>query len=132
MDDPDGLASLWERHPWLKDIRSRLESAAASHGSILLRGVSSRMCEIVARTIHASSPGRRAFLPVSCAELAPHELEYRLFGVHVTTSDGRHADKSGLLEWPESTLYVNEIADMPVAIQAKFLQALRHRRLPRG
>src|SRR5262245_770371 len=90
------------------------------------------MCEIVARTIHASSPGRRAFLPVSCAELAPRELEDRLFGVRVTTSDGRHADKSGLLEWPESTLYVNEIADMPVAIQAKFLQALRHRRLRRG
>ena len=131
MGDPPFLTTLWERHPWLGEIRSLIEAAAASHGSILLRGASPRMCEIVARTIHVSSPRRGSFIPVNCAAFAPLELEHTLFGGHVETPDGRHAEGGGLVEFPESTVYVNEIADMPVAVQARFLQVLQDRRLPR-
>ncbi len=48
----DDRATLFESHPWMLEIRSVIESIANTDASVLIRGESSRMCEIVARAIH--------------------------------------------------------------------------------
>jgi len=130
MSDDD-QTTLFERHPWLFEMRSVIESIANTQASVLIRGESSRMCEIVARAIHVSSASRGVFVKANCTFSSPDAFEGELFGVEIVMPTGRHAKKSGLMEFRESTLYLEDIAKMPPGTQAKFLRALRDRRVLR-
>ncbi|MGH7305804.1 MAG: sigma 54-interacting transcriptional regulator [Candidatus Rokuibacteriota bacterium] len=122
--------ALFESHPWLFELRSVIESAASTDADVLLHGESSRMSELVARAIHESW-GHRAFSRFNCSDSSPIPLEVELFGAEGKTSGGTLARKAGLLEFP-CTLYLENIADLPLALQGKLLTALQERRLPRA
>jgi DNA-binding NtrC family response regulator len=130
VTEPDerGQPSVFERHPWLLDMRLLIQSIADTGSSVLIRGESSRMCEIVAEAIHASCPRGGVFVRIYCGAVSPDLCEAELFGVE--EKSGR---KGGLVEFRESTLYIHDIAKMPPVPQAKLLQTLQdHRVLRQG
>jgi DNA-binding NtrC family response regulator len=131
MDTEDDRTSLFERHPWLAEIRPLIESVANINTSVLLHGESRRMCRIVAKAIHASSAGRCGFIEFNCERSGPETFEVELFGIERVRPTGEVARKLGLIEIRESTLYLKDIAAMPLDLQAKLLRALRDGRVLR-
>jgi two-component system response regulator HydG len=84
---------------------------------------------MVARAIHAQGPlAARPFLTVDCGSLAPELLENELFGNARGAFPGAVANRAGVLEAARGgTVFLNEVAGMPLELQWKLLQALRER-----
>jgi two-component system, response regulator FlrC len=104
---------------------------AASDASVLLLGETGTGKEGVARYIHACSPrAAGAFTAVNCAALPETMLEAILFGHRKGAFTGAGADGEGLFRAAEGgTLLLDEIAEIPLALQAKLLRALQEREI---
>ncbi len=108
-------------------------AAASSEATILLTGESGTGKNVLARQIHEWSPRRdRPFVTVNCTTLSEHLLESELFG-HVKGSfTGAIKDKPGRLEAADGgTVFLDEIAELPPALQTKFLRFLQDERFER-
>jgi two-component system response regulator FlrC len=104
---------------------------AASDASVLLLGETGTGKEGVARYIHLSSPrANGAFTAVNCAALPETMLEAILFGHRKGAFTGAAADGEGLFRAAEGgTLLLDEIAEIPLPLQAKLLRALQEREI---
>ncbi len=113
-------------------IRMILKVAPTSH-TVLILGESGTGKELVAREIHRHSPRRdRPFLAVNCASLTETLLESELFGHEKGAFTDAHQQKKGLFERAHhSTLFLDEIGDTSLALQAKILRALQEREILR-
>jgi transcriptional regulator of aroF, aroG, tyrA and aromatic amino acid transport len=100
---------------------------------VSLRGDSGTGKELFARAIHAASGRRGSFVAVNCGALPEQLLESELFGyVDGAFTGGHRGGKSGLFELAQSgTIFLDEIAEMPLASQVKILRALQERRVRR-
>jgi DNA-binding NtrC family response regulator len=89
--------------------------------------------EVVAAAIHNRSPRRNnPFLRLNCAALSEHLLESELFGHEAGAFTGARAAKPGVLETADSgTILLDEIGEMPMAIQAKLLRVIETREVTR-
>lgn len=113
----------------LRDVFRIVEKVADTNASVLIEGESGTGKELIARAIHYKS--RRAakpFLAVNCGALPESLLESELFG-HVKGSfTGAVNDKKGLFRASDGgTLMLDEIGEMPPALQVKLLRALQER-----
>jgi len=126
-------ASLFEGSAAMRAIRDMVESIADTDATILLRGESGVGKDLVARAIHAAS--RRyddAFVKVNCAAIPPGLLESELFGHEKGAFTGAHRRKPGQFEFAnKGTIYLDEIADLPLGLQAKLLHVLQDFRFSR-
>ncbi len=113
-------------------IRMILKVAPTSH-TVLILGESGTGKELVAREIHKHSPrGERPFLAVNCAALTETLLESELFGHEKGAFTDAHQQKRGLFERAHhSTLFLDEIGDTSLAMQAKILRVLQEREILR-
>ncbi len=113
-------------------VRMILKVAPTSH-TVLILGESGTGKELVAREIHNHSPRReRPFLAVNCAALTETLLESELFGHEKGAFTDAHQQKKGLFERAhQSTLFLDEIGDTSLAMQAKILRALQEREILR-
>jgi DNA-binding NtrC family response regulator len=113
-------------------IRMILKVAPSTHTALIL-GESGTGKELVAREIHNHSPRRdRPFLAVNCASLTETLLESELFGHEKGAFTDAHQQKKGLFERAHtSTLFLDEIGDTSLAMQAKILRALQEREIMR-
>jgi two-component system response regulator FlrC len=104
---------------------------AASDASVLLLGETGAGKEGVARYIHACSPrANGTFTAVNCAALPETMLEAILFGHRKGAFTGAGADGEGLFRAADGgTLLLDEIAEIPLALQAKLLRALQEREI---
>jgi len=114
------------KNPTMQGIFEVLRRVAPTNISVLIEGQSGTGKELLARAIHNNSPRRdKPFRPINCAGLTETLLESELFG-HVKgafTSAG--SDRKGLFETADKgTLLLDEIGDMPPAMQAKLLRFL--------
>jgi len=102
---------------------------AASEANILVLGESGTGKELIAGAIHYNSPRKdRRFLSINCAALAETLLESQLFGHVRGAFTGAIASQKGLLEEANGgTLFMDEIGDMSLAIQAKLLRVIQER-----
>jgi DNA-binding NtrC family response regulator len=113
-------------------MRMVLKVAPATH-TVLILGESGTGKELVAREIHNHGPRReRPFLAVNCAALTETLLESELFGHEKGAFTDAHQQKKGLFERAHhSTLFLDEIGDTSLAMQAKILRVLQEREIYR-
>ena len=109
------------------------EKVAAADSSVLVTGKSGTGKEVVARFIHAASPRRdRPFVTVNCAAIPANLIESELFGHRRGAFTGAVYSRRGSFELAHgSTLFLDEIGEMPIDMQAKILRALEERRITR-
>jgi DNA-binding NtrC family response regulator len=113
-------------------VRMILKVAPTTH-TVLILGESGTGKELVAREIHNHSPRREhPFLAVNCAALTETLLESELFGHEKGAFTDAYQQKKGLFERAHhSTLFLDEIGDTSLALQAKILRALQEREIMR-
>jgi DNA-binding NtrC family response regulator len=119
--------------PAIKEtVRMTLKVAPTAH-TVLILGESGTGKELVAREIHKHSPRhQRPFLAVNCASLTETLLESELFGHEKGAFTDAYQQKKGLFERADhSTLFLDEIGDTSLALQAKILRALQEREILR-
>ncbi len=114
----------------VQTMRQSIERVAPTNSRVLITGPAGSGKEIVARMIHSMS--KRAggpFVALNCATMRPDRLEIELFGTEVrkeALSDGGNWRKVGTLEQAHNgTLFLDEVADMPLETQGKIVRALQ-------
>lgn len=112
--------------PAMRKVVSMIEKVAGTEATVLVRGQSGTGKELVARAVHGNSPRRgKPMVTVNCATLQENLLESELFGHEKGAFTGADRAKAGLFEVAEGgTLFVDEIAEMAPALQAKLLRVL--------
>ena len=119
--------------PAIRTMIRMILKVAPTHHTVLILGESGTGKELVAREIHRHSPrSGEAFLAVNCAALTETLLESELFGHEKGAFTDAHQQKKGLFERAHhSTLFLDEIGDTSLALQAKILRALQEREILR-
>ncbi|HET7452002.1 MAG TPA: sigma-54 dependent transcriptional regulator, partial [Thermoanaerobaculia bacterium] len=114
--------------PAMKRVIDLIGRVAASSVSVLITGESGTGKELVARLIHEKSPRRqRPFVAINCAALPESLLEAELFGIEKGVATGVEARAGKFEQAQGGTIFLDEISDMPLALQAKILRVLQER-----
>jgi transcriptional regulator with PAS, ATPase and Fis domain len=126
-------ADLVAESPAMRHVLDLAERVAPHPTTVLITGESGTGKEVVARAIHRMSPRReRSFVAVNCAAIPDTLLEAELFGHARGAFTGAVADKPGLFERASGgTLLLDEIGDLPLALQVKLLRVLQEGTLRR-
>src|SRR6478736_5767638 len=113
--------------PAMRRVDELIDRIADADVPVLITGESGVGKDVVAREIHArSSRAGRVFVKINCAALPGELLESELFGHERGSFTGAQKTKPGQFELADGgTLFLDEIGEMPVAMQAKLLQALQ-------
>lgn len=113
----------------MQEVTTLVKKVAPTPTTVLITGESGVGKEVVARMIHASSPYKdNIFLPVNCSAIPENLLESQLFG-HVKGSfTGAVSSQEGLFQRARGgTIFLDEIGEVPLTLQAKLLRALEER-----
>lgn len=110
----------------LQRMQKQIESASQSDSPVLIVGESGSGKELVARTIHElSARKQRTFVAINTAAIPENLVEAEFFGVEKGAFTGAHQARAGLFEEAHrGTLFLDEVTEMPLALQAKFLRVL--------
>ena len=119
--------------PKMENVKRMVLKVAHSSSTVLIRGESGTGKELIARAIHNQSPrASEMFQAVNCAAINENLLESELFGHEKGSFTGAHAEKKGLFEVADrGSLFLDEIAELDVSMQAKLLRALQERKIRR-
>lgn len=119
--------------PKMAQVRTQSDQVAAIDVPVLLLGESGVGKDVIARYIHSRSPrSHRTFLKVNCAALPGDLLESELFGYEAGAFTGASRSKPGKFELCNGgTIFLDEIGELPVHLQAKLLQVLEDRQFAR-
>lgn len=124
-----GLGAMIGRSAEMERLYRILSKVAQSTHPVLILGESGTGKELVARTIHAyGQNAEKPFLPVDCGSLVPTLVESELFGYVKGAFTGANRSKDGLLVSAETgTVFLDEIGELSLDLQAKLLRALQER-----
>jgi two-component system response regulator HydG len=117
----------------MQEVFSLITKVASSNASVLIQGESGTGKELVARAIHYHSRRRQGpFIAVNCAAIPKELMESELFGHVKGAFTGAIADKKGKFELADGgTIFLDEIGDLDISLQAKILRALQEREFER-
>ncbi len=120
-------------HYRMLEVFDKLHKVSSSNSTVLITGESGTGKELIARAIHRHSSRRdRAFVAISCAAIPETLIESELFGYEKGAFTGAISRRQGLFEAADkSTLFLDEIGELNVNMQAKVLRALQEREIRR-
>ncbi len=126
-----GFGSIIGRAAEMERLYRIIAKAANSTHPVLVLGESGTGKELVARSIHFSGPLRdKPFIPVDCGSLVPTLIESELFGYVKGAFTGASQAKDGLLAIAEGgTVFLDEVGELPVDLQAKLLRAIQEKEI---
>ena len=128
----DGAAPIVGSSEGIRAVRSRIERVAATDFTVLIQGESGVGKELVARQIHDLSKRREGpFVAVNCAAIVETLLEAELFGIEDRTATGVRGRRGKFEHAHEGTLFLDEVADLSPAAQAKLLRAIQEMSIER-
>jgi DNA-binding NtrC family response regulator len=127
----EGWGEMVGVSPGMQEVFALVRKVAPLDCHVLIQGESGTGKELVARAIHRESQRRdRAFLAFSCAGFTEELIASELFGYERGAFTGAVATKIGLLETAhQGTLFMDEVGDMPPAMQAKLLRVIQERQI---
>jgi DNA-binding NtrC family response regulator len=119
--------------PAMQEIFATIMRVAPTRATILLAGESGVGKDMIARAIHQHSPRRdRPFVKINCTAIPENLMESELFGYEKGAFTGANTSKPGKFEQADTgTVYLDEIGDVPPAIQVKLLRVLQDREFER-
>jgi len=119
--------SLLGKNPRMKEIYALVGQIGWSEAPVLIQGETGSGKEVIARELHAQSPrANKVFLKLNCAALPSELVESELFGYERGAFTGAFQKKAGMFEMANGgTIFLDEIGDMDVRLQAKLLQVLQ-------
>jgi len=121
------------RSPLMLGLISQVRRIAPHFRSVLVTGPTGVGKELVARALHRLSPGRNGkFVALNCSSISEGLSESELFGHVKGAFTGAQQDKVGIFEYADGgTALLDEIGEMPLALQAKLLRVLQNNELQR-
>ena len=133
MEHPPALAGLLTRNAEMLRVCRTIEKVANSSATVLLLGESGTGKEVLARGVHEASPRKNErFVAINCAAIPDNLLESELFGYEKGAFTGAAKTTPGKIESAHGgTLMLDEIGDLPHALQAKLLRFLQERVIER-
>ncbi len=125
----EGMGTLIGRTPEMEKLYRILSKVAFTTHPVLILGESGTGKEVVARSIHSNGNNAdKPFIPVDCGSLVPTLIESELFGYVKGAFTGANRSKDGLLVAAEGgTVFLDEIGELPLDLQAKLLRALQEK-----
>jgi formate hydrogenlyase transcriptional activator len=119
--------------PALESVLEQVECVAPTHSTVLIQGETGTGKELIARAIHnISSRCGRPFIKLNCAAIPFDLLESELFGHEKGAFTGAIAQKVGRFEMADKgTLFLDEVGDIPLALQPKLLRVLQEQEFER-
>jgi two-component system NtrC family response regulator len=119
--------------PAMQDVFRAVRRVAGSDAQVLIGGESGTGKELVARAIHRlSERGNGPFVAINCGAIPENLLESELFGHEKGAFTGAHARRAGRIESAHrGTLFLDEVGELPLALQVKLLRFLQEHRLER-
>jgi len=117
----------------MQEIFATIERVAPTRATVLLTGESGVGKDLIARAIHFHSPRKdRPLVKINCTAIPENLMESELFGYEKGAFTGANASKPGKFEQADTgTVFLDEIGDVPVAIQVKLLRILQEREFER-
>ncbi len=125
--------SILSKSPRMHDVFELISHVAETNSTVLIFGETGTGKELVARAVHEASPRRNLpFVAVNCAALPESLLESELFGHEKGAFTSAVGQRKGRFEMAHGgTIFMDEIGEIPLAMQAKLLRVLQERRFER-
>lgn len=129
----DSLLDCMGKSAAIRRIQKEVESVAKTNFSVLVTGESGTGKELVSQAIHARSRRTaKPFIAVDCGAIAESLIENELFGHEKGAFTGAHQAQAGAFELANGgTIFLDEIGNLPLAMQGKLLRVLETRRIHR-
>ena len=127
------FGNLIGRSPGMQEVFNLIERVAPSRTTVLLCGESGVGKDMVARAIHFNSPRRnQPLVKINCSALPENLMESELFGYEKGAFTGATLARPGKFEQADcGTVFLDEIGDVPMAVQVKLLRVLQEREIER-
>jgi two-component system response regulator PilR (NtrC family) len=126
-----GEPQLLGSGPGIEQVRSMIEKLARSQAPVYITGESGSGKELAARLIHSKGSRReRPFVPVNCGAIPENLMESEFFGYKKGAFTGAEGDRDGFFQAANTgTLFLDEVADLPLAMQVKLLRAIQEKQV---
>ncbi len=128
---PEVIHSLLGNSPAIRQARIMIERVARSQAPVYISGESGSGKELAASLIHRFSARREApFIAVNCGAIPENLMESEFFGYRKGAFTGAETEREGFFQAADNgTLFLDEVADLPLAMQVKLLRAIQERRV---
>jgi two-component system response regulator PilR (NtrC family) len=133
VEDRYKFWNLIGKSPKMQRVYELVEKVSQTKANVLITGESGTGKELVAKAVHFNSARKdRSFVTLNCGAIPENLLESELFGHMKGSFTGAIANKRGLLEMAEGgTLFMDEIGELPLALQVKLLRVIQEREFKR-
>ena len=133
LETTGSFADLVGTSPGMRQVYALMQQAAEGDIAVLIRGESGTGKELVAKSVHRNSPRKQGpFVALNCAAIPETLIESELFGHERGAFTGATEQRVGAFERADGgTILLDEIGDMPLALQGKLLRVLQEREIQR-